>query len=217
MNRCEVCTVRLPRKSERCDNCGAGNAKHSKTFSLAGVLRAPMRALGKMKERYPNTWPQIAGLWGTGIALFVLGIGIAIASDIGVFLILIGLFISGVGVAVFFVEDQKWQLMSGLGVDADSHKTFEQERKGEHAKKFNFGHIIVTENWVHHDRWFSPVLLPLKEVLGFEKAHINGRHGSSFHVRLHFKKQHSYRLPCDFDDLDRLMALLTERCPGAQE
>jgi len=220
MQRCEHCQARLPRKRERCDGCGAVNPRHSAKASPAGLLRVVTQAVSDFKTRHPNTWQSIAVLFVGGVLLIAFGIGIAnVIASAGAFFVIAGLFIICVGAWISYKSENRQQLMHSLGVDAAAHAAYERERGDKpRARSFGYGSVVVTEHWLWHDSWlYGPLLLPLNEIMGFTKEHSSGRYGSSFSVRLRLKENRSHVLPCDFNQLDQLMALLAERCPQAKQ
>jgi len=108
------------------------------------------------------------------------------------------------------------KLMASLGVDEAAMAAFERERADrKNVKYFGVTNFAVTDSWIYQDAFLGPVLLPLREVASFTKGYREGVGDSyaMFYVRLLFKNGAKYELGCEFKELDRLMALLAERCP----
>ena len=106
------------------------------------------------------------------------------------------------------------KLMKALGVDAASQEAFEREKK---VGCVRLGIILfVTENWLHYDTGFTRALFPLAEIASFRKGYTSSDWRVNFFVELFFKDGGKHKVPCDFEHLDDLAAVLIERCPGLE-
>jgi hypothetical protein len=106
------------------------------------------------------------------------------------------------------------KLMNALGVDEAAMAAYKRE-KGACCECV--GDTTFTENWVFYDSGWRSVLLPLKEIEIFKKDYLHLRYDVKFYVTLLFKGVGQYDLTCSFEELDDLMAALTERCPQANQ
>jgi len=107
------------------------------------------------------------------------------------------------------------RLMKALGVDEASMDEFDRERKGPGVR--SAGRVIFTDNWVYHDSLFAPKLLPMKKIMFFKKEYGHSRYGSTFCIALMFGEDMECDFPCDFENLDAVAALLSQRCPQANQ
>ena len=106
--------------------------------------------------------------------------------------------------------------LRSLGVDAAAKQLFAQELQSEHARFF--GDVLITESWAANRRFTGLELFPLSEVEFFKKDYSHRRYLTNLLVTLRFKDGKSYDLPCiSFEQQDEMMALLTERCPQANQ
>ena len=98
--------------------------------------------------------------------------------------------------------------MKALGVDKAAEEAFEREKKAGCARVGI--NTFVTENWLYYDSGLTSGLFPLKEVVSFQKGYTSTMREWTvyFHVRLFFKDGGNHKIPCDFEDLDDIAAVL---------
>ena len=154
------------------------------------------------------------------IASALLTLGVAgIAADTAYFrkgiLLLAGAAVLGLGILILAHAAAYKKLLDSLGINDAALERFKQEKK-EGCVQFSFGQTIFTENWICQNFDFSPALFPLAEVEFFEKHYRSSRYGSTFYIRLVFPAG-KYDIACDFENQEKIMALLRERCPQAKE
>ena len=108
------------------------------------------------------------------------------------------------------------KLMASLGVDEAAWERFRLEKAEKHGRVgFN---IAITQNWVCYDDGWRKALFPLGEIVSFSKEYREPFYGNAtarFYVTLKFRNGSTFDLPCEFRELDKIAALLAERCPQA--
>ena len=117
--------------------------------------------------------------------------------------------------------------MSQYGItQADIH-AFEQEWKDKATMRRYDGLVkeyAMTKSWFYCKSTNSAVLLPLSKVVAWQKDYQDGKYGSSFFVCVKFEAEQynvegsvSYRIPCEFRQLDEIAVALVERVPQANK
>ena len=150
----------------------------------------------------------VVALWWTGSVLLVVA-GIAFAA---VFLVpgLLGMLFA------WFVPANRRDardIMKALGVDEAAEAQYMQERLNGRARRF--GKIEITDRWVCDNAFFTPALLPLKDVVRMEKSLKHRLFKDSFWMTLRFKHG-SHELKCTFETQHQLLDLLNRRCRAAR-
>ena len=108
------------------------------------------------------------------------------------------------------------RLMKALGVDIAAKQCYNQELYNEHTRVF--GDVTITQSWVSNKTIFGLALLPLSEIAFFKRDCRYSHQRTHLVVTLLFKGGKRYDLPCFYNEYQsKMMALLTERCPQANQ
>jgi len=166
-----------------------------------------------IRERGKRAATVVAFWWTGSVLLLVAGIAFAMAENVSAVLIVPGL----LGILSAWIvpanRRETRDLMETLGVDEAAEAQYAQERRGGRARRF--GKIVVTDHWVCDYAFFTPALLPLKDIVRLDKDYGHSRYHDSFWVNLRFKHG-THELKCTFESQEQLMDLLSRRCRAAR-